>query len=203
MEHGEGVGAADELGIEVQVEVEAAVGFGVVEGAGHEEVSGVVIALGFDEAGVERGEFGVAGGKFGGEDLEFFATAAFDEGAADEVVDDLVAAAIADGAHEAGDPGAGEGLAEGDAATFEEVEDQLEMLKFLDGDGIKILDAGEEIAVFFEVEGGGGGLAFEVGVVNEDGGEVGEDFFEPAGRDFFAEQEHVLSDRFTEHPGAL
>ena len=112
------MGLEDQLGIEVEVEFEAAGGFGFVDGAGHEEVGGVVVAFGFDEAGVEGGEFGVASGKGFGEKLEFLATAAFDEGAADEMVDDLGAAAVADGTHEAGDPGAGMGLGEGDATAF-------------------------------------------------------------------------------------
>ena len=86
-----GVGFLDELGVEVEEEVEAAVGFRVVNLAGHEDVGGVVVAFGFDEGAVELGEFGVGLGEGGGEELEFFAASAFDEGAADEVVDGLVA----------------------------------------------------------------------------------------------------------------
>ena len=190
MQNREVVRLDDELGVEVEVEVEAAVGFGFVDGAGHEEVGGVVVALGFDEAGVEGGQLGVAVGEGGGEDLEFFATASLDQRAADEVVDDLRPAAVANAAHEAGDPRAGMRLGEGNAAAFEQREDELEVLQFLDGDGVEFFDARKEVAIFFEIERGGGGLAFEVRVINEDGGELGEDFREPVGRKFLVPQEH-------------
>lgn len=64
------------------------------------------------------------------------------------------------------------------------------MLEFFDGDGVEFFDAGEEVAVFFEVEGGGGGFAFKVGVVHKDGGQLVQDFGEPVGGEFLVPQEH-------------
>ena len=186
-----GIWFADELGVEVEKEVETAVGFGVVDVAGHEDVGGVVVAFGFDEAGVELGEFGIDGGEGLGEDLEFFAASAFDERAADEVIDDLGAAAFADGVHEAADPAAGPGLAERNATFFEEVEDELEVLEFFDGDGVEFFDARIEFAIFFEVEGGGGGFALEMGVIDEDVGQIGDDFRQPIRGNFFAQHQHA------------
>ncbi len=51
MQHRERVGFAEQLGVEVVVEVEAEGGFGVIDAAGHEQIRGVMVALGFDEAG--------------------------------------------------------------------------------------------------------------------------------------------------------
>jgi hypothetical protein len=81
-------------------------------------------------------------------------------------------------------------LTEWDAALFEEVEDELKVLKFFDGDSVQMLDAGVKVAVFLKVKGAGCGFAFEVGVIDENGGKVAEDSGEPIGGDFFAEQEH-------------
>lgn len=91
MEHGKRVWLADEFGVEVEVKVEAAVGFGVVDPAGHEEVGGVVVSFGFDEAGVELGQFGINGLEFASEDLEFFAASPLYQGATNEMIDDLLA----------------------------------------------------------------------------------------------------------------
>jgi hypothetical protein len=131
-----------------------------------------MVAFGFDEAGVEVGELGIDWSEGGGEDLEFFAASALDQGAADEVINGLIPLAVADGAHEAGNPRAGERLAKGNAASLEEAEDELEMLEFLDGDGVEFFDTGKEVAIFFEVERAGGGLAFEVGVIHKDSANV-------------------------------
>ena len=116
---------ADEFGVEVQVEVQSARRLGVVDRAGHEEIRGIVVAFGFDEAGVEGGEFRVVRRQCAREDLKFLTTPAFDERAADEVVDDLQADALAHRVHEAGNPRAGMRLRERDAATFEQCEHEL------------------------------------------------------------------------------
>ena len=88
-------------------------------------------------------------------------------------------------------------MAEGDVADFEEVEDELEVLEFLDGDGVELFDVGVEVLVFFEAEGGGGGLAFEVGVVHEDGVQVGFDFVQPIRGGFGAKHQHGGEDSGT------
>lgn len=192
MEDGIGMILADEMGVEIEEEIEAAVGFVVVDIPGHEEVSGVVVAFAFDEAGEEGGEFGIALGEGLAEPLEFFATSAFDEGGAEQVIDGLVTFAAADGAHQATDPGAGAGFVEGDAAAFEQGEDELEVLQFFDGDGVEFVDAGEEVPILLERKGAGGGLALEVGMVDEDGRELIENLGQPGFRGLSAEEEHGI-----------
>jgi hypothetical protein len=81
-------------------------------------------------------------------------------------------------------------LAEGDAAAFEELEDEFEVLEFLDGDGVELADAGEERAIPFQSDGGRGGLPFEVCVIDEDGGEMGSDLVDPPRRDGMPEEQH-------------
>src|SRR5262249_2602737 len=119
------------------------------------------------------------------EDLEFLTASSFNEAATDEVIDGLMALTIADRFHEACDPSAGVRLAERDRTLFQQIEDELEMLKLFDGDRVELFDARVEVAVFFEVQCAGGGFAFEVGVIDQDGREVADDFGEPIGRDFF------------------
>lgn len=191
VEDGIAVGLSHQAGIEIEEKIEAPVGFGVVDGTGHKNIGGVVIAFGFDQAAVESGQFGVEFSEGLGEELEFFATAAFDEGATDEVIDGLVAGAVADGFHHAADPWAGEGVTERDLAGLEEVEDELEMLQFLDGDGVEFFDVGIEILVFFEAKSGGGGFSFEVCVVDQNSGQIGFNFIQPVGGRFGAEHQHV------------
>lgn len=192
VEDGKVVFLGDERGIQIEVEVEALVGGDLVDAPGHEEVGGVVVALRFHEAAIEPGELGIVGLEGDGEALEFLAAPALDQCGAEEMIDDLMPAAGSDGAHEATDPGAGMGLIEGDAAPAEEVEDELEMLQFLDGDGIEFVDAIKEIAVFLEAEGAGGGLALEVGVIDQDRGELGADLGQPGGGRLGPEQQHGL-----------
>ncbi len=60
MQHRQRIGLAHELGVQVQIKIQSPVGFGVVHGAGHQDVGGVMVALGFDQAGVKGGQFGVA-----------------------------------------------------------------------------------------------------------------------------------------------
>ena len=78
-----------------------------------------------------------------------------------------------------------------DAALFQECQDQLEVLEFLDGDGVQLVNPREELRVFFEVDRGGGGLSFEMGVVNQDGGEVVDNLRQPVGWNFFSKQKHA------------
>jgi hypothetical protein len=48
------------------------------------------------------------------------------------------------------------------------------------------------VPVLFEIDGAGGGFAFEVGVVDEHRRNVGDNFFEPGCWNFFPKQEHGL-----------
>ena len=68
----------DELRVEIEEEIEAAVGLGFVDLSRHDEIGRVVVAFALDEAGVEIGEAGIKVAHSFGEDLEFLATPAFD-----------------------------------------------------------------------------------------------------------------------------
>src|SRR5258708_2967153 len=190
VQHRQGIGFANEFGVEIEIEVEAPLRLGSINTLGHEQVGSIVIAFRFDEAAVESGKLGIGDSQLAGQDLKFFAASAFDQTATNQMVNDLVTLAVADGVHQTGDPGAGVGLAEGDGALLEEVQHEVEVLKLFDGDGVEFLDAREQVAVFLEVQGAGGGLAFEMRVVHQNCWEVGEDFRQPIGRHFFAEQKH-------------
>ena len=187
MEHRERIWLADELGVEIEIEVEAAIRFGVINAAGHQDVGGIVVAFGFDETGVETGELGIGGLQGRGKHLEFFATASLNEAATDEVINDLAVLTWANGFHETGDPGTRIRLSERNAAAFEKVEHEFEMLQFFDGNGVEFFDAREQVAKFFEVERTGGGFALEMGVVHENRRQIRQDFRQPVGRNLFAE----------------
>src|SRR5207302_823678 len=103
---------------------------------GQQQVGGVMVSFGFDKSAVELRQFRIHIFQFGCENLEFFATAALDQATADEVINGLMTLAVADGFHEARNPGARIGLPERNPAFFEEVEHELEMLKFFDRDSV-------------------------------------------------------------------
>src|SRR2546421_6357 len=83
----------------------------------------------------------------GGEDLEFFATPAFDQAATEQVINDLMALAVSHGTHQAADPRTGIGLAERNAALLEQAQDELKMLEFLDRNGVELAHLGKEVAI--------------------------------------------------------
>ena len=85
------------------------------------------------------------------------------------------------------------GLAEGNAASFEQIEHELKMLQFLNGNGVELFDPRVEVVVFFQSQRGGRRLAFEVRVVHENGRDVRQHLRQPVRRNLFAEQEHKLS----------
>src|SRR6266566_1072585 len=141
MQHGQRVWSANQTRVKFEIEIEAAIRFGVVNGPRHQEVSRVMVAFRFDEAGVELRQRAVDWPEFAGENLKFFATAPFDERAANQVVDDLVPLPVTDGFHQTGNPRTRMGLAERDAAACEQIQHELEMLQFLDGDSVEFCDA--------------------------------------------------------------
>src|SRR5438034_1053480 len=85
-----------------------------------------------------------------------------------------------------GNPRAGIGLAKRNAALLEQIEHELKVLEFFNGDGVEFFDAREQIAIFFEIQSAGSGLAFEMGMIHQDGWQVGQNFGQPVGRDFFS-----------------
>src|SRR5260221_14569430 len=95
MQHRQRIRYADELRIEVEEVVEAAVCLRLVDVPGHDEITRVMIALALDEARVEIGERRVDVAHAFSKDLELLATAPFDERADDEGIDDLVFPSLA------------------------------------------------------------------------------------------------------------
>ena len=116
MQHRQRIRFADQFGIKVQVKIHAAIRFRVIEGAGHEQVGGIMVAFRFHQAGIKLREFGVDGFEFGSQKLKLLATSPLDESAADKMIDGLVPLAVANGAHQTGDPRAGIRLTEGNSA---------------------------------------------------------------------------------------
>src|SRR6185369_7412521 len=151
MQHRMRIRDTDQLRVEIEIIIQAAISFRLVNRASHEQVSRVMIAFGLYQAGIKSSQFHIDGWQFASEHLKFFAASAFDQRAANQVVDDLRALAIPNRAHQTTDPRAGIGLAEGDAAALQQIEHELEMLEFFDGDGVEFLHASVEIAIFLEV----------------------------------------------------
>src|SRR5947209_15557887 len=79
MQHGQGVRPANQARVKFEIEIEAAIRFAVVNGPRHQQVSRVMVAFRFHEAGVELRQRAVDWPEFAGENLKFFATAPFDE----------------------------------------------------------------------------------------------------------------------------
>ena len=192
MQQRELVRGCDELCIQLEKEVESSRGFGFVDVASENQVGGVVVAFALDEGSVERGEAGVAVSDFAREDLELFTASSFDEGAGDEMIDDLMAPTFSDLAHHGADPRTFDGGGEGDAAFVEEIEDLVEVLKFFDGDGVEFAGGVTEFDVLLKVDCGGCGFAFEVCVIDEDAVQLVPHVLDPSFGKFGAPEEHGL-----------
>lgn len=185
-----GIGLPNELGIQVQIKIEPTIRFGVVDRARHQKIRRIMVPFGFNQARVKIGQLLVHGREGSGEDLEFLTTPAFDQRTTNQMINHLVARAVANRAHQAGDPRARARLGKTNAAPLQKTQDELEMLQLLDGDGVQLIDALEEFMIFFERDGRRGGLAFEVRMVDEDFRQIAHDFGQPIRRNFFAEQKH-------------
>src|SRR5260221_13296516 len=98
-----------------------------------------MVALGFDQTAVKCRQIRIIGLERFSEQLKFLATPALDEAATDQVVNDLMALAVAKRAHQPADPRAGMGLPERNPATAEQLEDEFKMLKLLDGDSVQFM----------------------------------------------------------------
>lgn len=94
-----------QFAFEFEIVCQPPIRFGVIDRTGHEQISGVVISFGLNEAGVETGELWIAISEGFRENLKFFATTALDQCATDQMIDDLNALPFANGAHQARDPG--------------------------------------------------------------------------------------------------
>src|SRR5207247_7528813 len=108
-----------------------------------------MVALGFNETAVECRQFGINGGQFAREDLEFFTASAFDQRTADQVVNDLETLAITHSTHQAGDPRTGIRLSEWDSTSLEQIQHQLKMLQLFNGDRVQLAHTRKQIPVFF------------------------------------------------------
>src|SRR5437762_956532 len=105
-----------------------------------------MVPFGFNKTGVESRQSFVDGLKCICEYLKFFATTAFDQSAADQVIDGLMPLTIANGAHQTADPRARIWLAESNTTLFKQIEHELEMLQLFDGDGVQLFNAIVKVA---------------------------------------------------------
>src|ERR1041385_1470087 len=65
------------------------------------------------------------------------------------------------------------------------------MLEFLDGDSGQVLDSSIKVPVFLEVQGTGGGFAFEMRMIDEHVRQIRQHFGQPIRRHFLAKQKHL------------
>ena len=103
------------------------------------------------------------------------------------MIDGLVPLAVADCMHQAGDPLAGVGLPERNAASPQESEYELEVLQLLNRDRIQLIHMRIEITVFLEIDGRCCRFPFQMRVIHQHLGEVAKHFGQPLGRNAFAE----------------
>ena len=75
------------------------------------------------------------------------------------MVDRLALLPIANRAHQSADPETGLRLAERNASLFEQVENELEMLKLFDGNGIQLTHAIVKQAILLKIQRRSGRLA--------------------------------------------
>src|SRR5688500_3318860 len=68
--------------IQLEEEIQTPIRFGIIDRARHQDVRGVMITFGFNQAAIELREFGIALRQRLGEQLKFLATAPFDQRAA-------------------------------------------------------------------------------------------------------------------------
>jgi hypothetical protein len=141
VQHRQGIGFSDELGVEVEVKIQATLRLGRVKGSSHEKVSGIVVPLGLDETPVEPGQLRIRDLKIGGQDLELLAAPTLHQRATDQMIDGLMSVSAPYRPHQARNPGAGEGLSELDGAFLEQVQHQLKMLQFLDGNRVELFNS--------------------------------------------------------------
>src|SRR4029077_13337939 len=96
VQHGQGIGLANQLGLQPQVKFQTAVSFVLVNGFGHQKVGRIMVALGLYQAGVKVRQWRVHWLELARQNLEFLATPAFDEAATKQMVDDLALLTIPD-----------------------------------------------------------------------------------------------------------
>src|ERR1043166_1260249 len=79
----------NQLRFQVEIIVHAPLRFRAIDITRHEQIARVMVPLGLNQTGVELCQAGIGGGQFPGQDLELLAAAPFDEGATDQMIDDL------------------------------------------------------------------------------------------------------------------
>ena len=89
----------DQFRVEVQVVAQSLVGFCFVDLPGHQDVGGIVVAFGLNQALIESTELTVRWLQRRGEDLKLFAASALDQTATDQVVHYLETLSVPDGTH--------------------------------------------------------------------------------------------------------
>src|ERR1044071_2339703 len=87
MQHWQRVRFQNEPGIKIEIKIKAAIGFGFINTTGHEQISGVMIPFRLDQAFIKCSQLRIGLLQLVRENLEFLATAPFNEAAADQVID--------------------------------------------------------------------------------------------------------------------
>ena len=100
--------------------------------------------------------------------LEFLTAAPLNKRTTYEMVDDLFPPSFSYFLHEAANPRADTGRPQENSAALKQVEHQVKVFQFLDGNGIQPAHATVELTVFHQAQSRGGGLAFEVTVIDQD-----------------------------------
>ncbi len=85
-------------------------------------------------------------------------------------------------------------LVKGDSASLQQIQDKLKMLQFFNGNCIQFLDAGIQIAIFFQIQRSRCGLPLQVRVIDQHGGEIGQNPRQPISWNFLSKQKHAGGD---------
>jgi len=99
MQDGKVVWLPDQVRFVIEVKIHALLRFTVIDALRHQEIGRVMIALRFHKARVKFREYGLGRLERRSQDLELLTTAAFDESAANQMIDHLLTRAVTDGPH--------------------------------------------------------------------------------------------------------
>src|ERR1044072_1324304 len=99
MQHWNAVRLDDQFCVQIEVKIKAPINLCMINVAGHQDISGVMIAFGFDQTSIKARQFAVNWFEGPGKHLEFFAASSFDQRTANQMIDDLVPLTFAYGVH--------------------------------------------------------------------------------------------------------
>ena len=158
---------ANQHGIQFQKLPETPMRLPFVNSAGENQVSRVMIPLALDETGVKIRQSRIQIPDASRQNLEFLTTAPLHERENNEMINNLLTAAFAYGGHHSANPRTTNRLTEGNAALPQKREHLVEMLEFLNRNGIQLLHVIIQFLEFLKVKRGGRRLALKVSVIHE------------------------------------